>query len=107
MIPFKLGSLSSFAGVLKVGIYSQIGSVNEFCHVNSAYIFVDGTRVKSNANLGKIFKLDVPEGAKLLIRDASMGRNLDECDKIVLQKENGLEIKAQRTLGTINFEIQL
>jgi hypothetical protein len=102
-----LSSISAFAETVKVGIYSQVGSVTEFCSVNSAHVFVNGIRTASNANLGKIFKLQVPEAGKLTIRDASIGRGANECNKIVIEREDGSEIKGKQVAGTINFEIQL
>ena len=102
-----LSSISSFAETVKVGIYSQVGTVTEFCSVNSAFVFVNGIRTASNANLGKIFKLQVPETGKLVIRDASLGRGANECNKIVVEREDGSEIKGTQIAGTINFEVQL
>jgi hypothetical protein len=102
-----LSSISAFAETVKVGIYSQVGTVTEFCSVNSAYVFVNGTKTASNANLGKIFELQVPETGKLVIRDASVARGANECNKIVIEKEDGSEIKAKQIAGTINFEVQL
>lgn len=102
-----LSSISAFAETVKIGIYSQVGTVTEFCSVNSAYVFVDGIKTATNANLGKIFKLQVPETSKLVIRDASVGRGSNECNNIVIEKEDGTEIKAKQIAGTINFEIEL
>jgi hypothetical protein len=102
-----LSSISAFAETLKVGIYSQVGSVTEFCSVNSAYIFVNDVKTASNANLGKIFKLQVPENSRLVIRDASVGRGQNECNKIVIEKTDGAEIRATQVEGTINFEVEI
>lgn len=102
-----LSSISAFAETVKVGVYSQVGTVTEFCSVNSAYVFVNGIKTANNANLGKIFKLNVPESGKLVIRDASIGRGSNECNNIVIEKSDGSEIKAKQTAGTINFEVEL
>lgn len=105
-----LGSVSAFAKnieILRIGIYTQVGSVTEFCNVNSAYIKADGVWVKQNSNLGRVFTLDVPKDAKLLIRNASVGYSEEECRKIVIEKEDGSEIRGERIPGTINFEIFL
>jgi hypothetical protein len=104
------GSISAFAKnveILRVGIYTQVGSVTEFCNVNSAYLKVNGVWTRQNSNLGRVFKLDVPKDAKLLIRNASVGYSEEECSKIVIEREDGSEIRGERIPGTINFEINL
>ncbi len=67
------GPTKAFAETIKVGIYSQVGTITEFCSVTQGYVFVNGYRTAANENLGKIFQLQVPENAKLVIKKFSPG----------------------------------
>ncbi len=93
---------------VRVGIYSQIGDITEFCGISNGYVFIDGIAIARDARFEKLFELTLPPTAKkLTIRNASPGVGSLECTKIVIEKSDGTIIRGKRVSDSIDFEIAL